>query len=963
MATNSRPRALAAVGLPLIIAAVALALRAHRLGVQSVWLDEGLSIIFARPPLPELLPRLITQDIHPPFYVVTLHFWRELAGESEFAVRFLSVAFGVLLVPLVYRLALDLFIAVREDAGEARVAGLIGALLVAVSPFLVYYSQEARNYIVVTFWTALSCFAFWRALGGHGRRWWATYAVASALVVYTHYYGGFVIAAQAAYLFLTWWQHRRHLLAWLGSLFVAGVLYLPWAVGLWGQLSNVVQNPDWWAGTIDLPTIVRRTFASFVAGSGQVAGPFSQALLVFAGLFALGLVAVLARGGLRSRRGELFLLLYAVVPLLIVYAITASNPKFAERYLIIISPGFYLVLARGLAALYGLGRRFKLPLAAPGLSFACLAGTAVAVALSATATWRVYYGPEWAKDDFRGAIKVIEEAGRVGDFVILIRDAYHPFEYYYQGDLPWRGFDPAGPNSAPDVNFVAGQLNQMLKGRQRVWLLLWQEEVVDPNRTVAGLLRKFGRQVELDTRFPGVRLELYELPAGVTFSADPQQRLDVRYENGLLLLGQDLLTPSVAAGQTIDTALYWRVDKPLGAEVGVNVLLKDERGFTWASETHRPTGEYLPVARWPLGKMIRGDSPLRVPPGTPPGRYTLELNVHLSTSLRELSRVMPSGQPVGTRLALAQVEVTTAAGTGTRPSADELGIAQVHEVSLVATDGGTPVRLLGLGELPGELSQGAIHDLSLYWEAGAAGRDDYEAAIELVGGQTYAVVRSVLTAGYSVASWRQGERLRGQYRLVVPPTVPPGDYELRVAVSPAGQSAPLRTTDGAESVALGTVRVVGPRRLLEPPQVGQLEGAKFGGVAELYGYTLSGAEAGVLRVRPGDTLTLTLAWRALATADTSYTVFVHLADASHRPWAQHDSPPAAGARPTTGWVAGEYVLDERQLAVKAGTPPGRYTLLVGLYGPDGQRLAAGDAAGHPLGTAAALAGVEVEVLP
>jgi hypothetical protein len=88
---------------------------------------------------------------------------------------------------------------------------------------------------------------------------------------------------------------------------------------------------------------------------------------IFGVIFALGVAALLVRGGLRTRRGELFLIFYAIVPLLIVYAITASNPKFAERYMIIISPAFYLVLARGLAALYS-GYRTARELALAGLA-------------------------------------------------------------------------------------------------------------------------------------------------------------------------------------------------------------------------------------------------------------------------------------------------------------------------------------------------------------------------------------------------------------------------------------------------------------------------------------------------------------------------------------------------------------------------------------------------------------------
>ena len=958
--TVGRGRSLLLLGLPLLFAVVALALRSHRLDAQSVWLDEGLSIVFARPVLDSLLSILITRDIHPPLYIVLLHYWDGMAGESEFAVRYLSVVFGVLLVPLVYRLAVDLFATPGGERREAQVAGLIAAMLVAVSPFLVYYSQEARNYIVVTFWATLASFALWRGLGGRGRGWWVAYGLASALVIYTHYYGFFVLLAHAAYLLLTWSRNRSALRPWLAALAGAGVLYTPWLVGLIDQARRLWRSPDYWSGTIDLATIAARTFASFSVGNVQ-SGLLGQGLLVFGLLFGAGLFVLLVRGGLRSGSGELYLLFYTVVPLLAVYAISARNPKFAERYLIMISPAFYLVLGRGLAAVYGVGRRLagRWPVAPALGAAACLAGACAVVGLSMAATWGVYYSPEWAKDDYRGAIRLIEEQSRPGDFILLVRNAYHPMEYYYEGDLPWGGFDPARADKAPDVEAVAARLNKMLHGHKRVWLLLWQDHVVDSTGTVAGLLRKFGKQVPVAATFTGVRVELYELAPDVVFGAEPERRLDVRYENGVAIVGFDLLTPQVRPGQTIDLGLYWQATGQLDEEIGVGISLVDDRGFIWASETHRPTGEYLASTRWPVDRPVRGECPLRLPPGTPPGRYALELNVHNAASLRELSRVMASGQPLGTRFLLAEIEVLPA-DAEQWPSAEDLGVAKALQADFAAAGRGS-VRLLGHGGLPAELAQGSAYDLSLYWEMREPAAVDYEVAIEFAGEQTHTLARAPLAAGYATQAWRRGERLRGQYRLLVPPTVPAGDYSVRLRVLAAGSQGYLAAGSGETGVALGTVRVREPQRTMAPPAVGHEQGTRFGEVAALYGFDLRLPQAAEDGLRPGDNVDITLTWQSLAPTSTSYKVFVHLADASQRPWAQHDGPPAAGARPTTGWMAGEYVRDDRRLTIGSDVPPGRYRLLVGLYGPDGKRLPATDASGAPLGDAVPLAGVELEV--
>ena len=114
-------------------------------------------------------------------------------------------------------------------------------------------------------------------------------------------------------------------------------------------------------------------------------------------------------------------------------------------------------------------------------------------------------------------------------------------------------------------------------------------------------------------------------------------------------------------------------------------------------------------------------------------------------------------------------------------------------------------------------------------------------------------------------------------------------------------------------------------------------GTTLGNLATLVGFDLS-SDA----LRPGEVLTVTLVWRAERTASTSYHVFLHLLDPTERVVRQSDGVPAAWTRPTTGWLAGEYVTDERGLQLPDGTEASDYRLSAGLYVPGGERLAAVD---------------------
>jgi len=83
--------------------------------------------------------------------------------------------------------------------------------------------------------------------------------------------------------------------------------------------------------------------------------------------------------------------------------------------------------------------------------------------------------------------------------------------------------------------------------------------------------------------------------------------------------------------------------------------------------------------------------------------------------------------------------------------------------------------------------------------------------------------------------------------------------------------------------------------------------------------------------RPGDVVGVRLVWAADAAPARAYKVFLHLLAPDGQLAAQRDGEPGGGSRPTTGWAAGEVVIDNHGLLLPAGLPPGEYVLRVGLY--------------------------------
>ena len=314
---------------------LALALRLYRLDAQSLWNDEGTSVALAGRDL-ATITRSAAADIHPPLYYYLLHAWTGLWGTGEAAARSLSALAGVGVVAATYALG-------RRTLGAG--AGLAAALLAAVSPFGVYYAQEARMYVLATLLGALSMLAYVRLLAGWaapstGRR--ATllapgaYLLATVAAVYTHYFAYSLLAAQNVALVL-WlaWRYRagarrglgRAAAHWAGLQAAVVALYVPWLIVSRGSLAAwpAVSEP------LTLPFLAREALRVMALGVTAEGG--RAALLAAAPALAAlaGAVHGLRRGERAVAGGVGLALLYAAVPVLVIYVLSLSRPMYKSN--------------------------------------------------------------------------------------------------------------------------------------------------------------------------------------------------------------------------------------------------------------------------------------------------------------------------------------------------------------------------------------------------------------------------------------------------------------------------------------------------------------------------------------------------------------------------------------------------------------------------------------------------------
>ncbi len=411
------------------------------------------------------------------------------------------------------------------------------------------------------------------------------------------------------------------------------------------------------------------------------------------------------------------------------------------------------------------------------------------------------------------------------------------------------------------------------------------------------------------------------------------------FDDDLELLAAALPSAPVPVDQVAAITLGWRALPPVAEELSVSLQLEDALGRRFGQSDRQHPAD-MPVTRWLPGEYALDEHTMTFPPGTPPGPYTLWLQVY-ETATGELTSVRDAaGRPAGARLAVGTI---TLARPTAPPPAEIMPMADRLDADL-----GDHIRLLGHGPLPERVSVGEPLGISLFWQATAAPARAREARLRLLDGAGWPVAETRHVPprpDLPPLAWRAGDLFRDDviWRVPVLADSPPADavpgplaagrYTVRLALVD-GQGALV----GPE-LELGQVEITAPARTFSLAEVEQSLEVAFGGVAALRGYDLAPREAA-----PGETVTLVLYWESLAVTEASFTVFVQmLRDGDIL--AQQDSPPLGGGRPTTGWYPGEFLADPYRLVIPLGAEPADYGVIVGLYDAgSGSRLttASGD---------------------
>ncbi|HQE92237.1 MAG TPA: glycosyltransferase family 39 protein [Anaerolineae bacterium] len=459
------------------ILGLAFLVRLVALDTQGLWRDEVDQWRFALQPWGEMLRNFIRAGWNGPLYSPLLRVWIALTGDSVFAMRYFSLLCGVLSVALLYVLAQRLL-----GEGTARWS----ALLMAISPYMVWYAQEVKMYTWVPLLVLLALYALDRACVHPHRRWWAVVWIATTLAFYSHLLAALLIPVEI----LWFWLHpRRQKDAWPGGVVTLALLTLPYLPMLRWMAPLLLVERQTGYPAYSLGEMAATLFGGWTLGVTQslTGGPLPLYSALFLGMMALGGIVALAwrrRWGVWAQ-----LWLWMLVPLLLLWLVSLRGPIFTDRYLIWAAPAFYVLAGVGLATIHAFRR---------WLSVILLLHVLV---LNGIGLYRQAVYP--IKPQFQRATSLIE-AQRAPDELVLFQIPYNHYvvQYYAEeplepwGEAPFTNWKREDGSYQVDMAYVDEKMQALLNDYTGVWLIYSEVALWDDRELVKQWLDAHGHRVD-----------------------------------------------------------------------------------------------------------------------------------------------------------------------------------------------------------------------------------------------------------------------------------------------------------------------------------------------------------------------------------------------------------------------------------------------------------------------------------
>lgn len=440
----------------LVILGVSLFLRVHDLGKESIWYDEAVAVKDANlAAFSDVIKVVKETDNNPPFYFIFLHFWIKVFGNSEFSVRMPSVIFSLGAIFMIYKVGGLLF---------GRNKGIVSSLLLGLSPFHIYYSQEARMYSLASFLTLVSFYFFLKILDKWSYKYALGYIIANSLFMYTHSYSLLIILSQNIYFVLLFISKKRQLSFknWLVLQTALILLFAPWINVLINKISVLQQG--FWVPRPSILSIIH-IFQTY-AGSGELLAIFLLLCLLTISkskktrkkILFLPLRFISTMKGPHDCDKIYLLLIWILTPIVLPFIISQfSTPIIFAKYTIGASLAFYLLAARGITI----------------INSKCIKIFIMAIIISFSILNLIKYHSKIVKENWRTAVNYVENVAEPSDFLLFAKDYIEtPYNYYSKGRGPHDSAYLFKGDPLINKEELLSKYSELTKNYNRVWIII-----------------------------------------------------------------------------------------------------------------------------------------------------------------------------------------------------------------------------------------------------------------------------------------------------------------------------------------------------------------------------------------------------------------------------------------------------------------------------------------------------------
>ena len=432
----------------LLILLLAFYLRIDDVGEKTVRFDEAFSVWLSNM-APANFTERTARDVHPPLYYWLFAIWTRLTGTSEFAIRAIAVLFSAITAAAVYCLARRL--------SKSRLAATLALLLIALSPFHIHWSQDARMYAQATMFAALALYACWRQRQG-------LLIIAGIGVTLTHYFGAIILLVIILHRLLHWRELRRGRREFLIALAVIAAVCLLWFAYAYG----LIRQDAGYARFQPIFTFQLMATLFAVNQSIDIDSQLPATLLISACFFAGILLAW--RAG--KRRAASLILLACLLPPAVISAVALPFFPFhvnwlSERYFVIFAPIVYAGWGIGLHAMLN-RRRLRVIGIAAAIGLIILSARLTAQLRDAR-----YY-----QDDYRSMMAAVAALTSADEKVFVISGGYALQVFYY---LDQAGYDAPKDENARYIHItgvpsgyvedLSAMMEDVFFGATRFWLI------------------------------------------------------------------------------------------------------------------------------------------------------------------------------------------------------------------------------------------------------------------------------------------------------------------------------------------------------------------------------------------------------------------------------------------------------------------------------------------------------------